>query len=92
MSHSAQYTKERNSAEDRERLSVHLLRAGRGQKAFHPIVSVLTGASDLLIFLIFILFICAYNVWVISPPFPPSPSLTPRYQAETILPLSLILL
>jgi hypothetical protein len=49
----------------------------------------------------FILFICAYNVWVISSPFPPSPSslfpsltphLTPRYPAETILPLSLILL
>jgi hypothetical protein len=40
-------------------------------------------------FLIFILFICAYNVWVISPLLPP---LTPRYQAETLLPLSLILL
>jgi hypothetical protein len=30
-------------------------------------------------------FICAYNVWVIFPP-------PPRYQTETILPLSLILL
>jgi hypothetical protein len=33
-------------------------------------------------FLIFILFICAYNVWVISPPFPPPyppPSLTSPY-------------
>jgi hypothetical protein len=33
-------------------------------------------------------FVCAYNVWVISTPFSP----TPCYQAETILPLSLILL
>jgi hypothetical protein len=47
------------------------------------------------------LFICAYNVWVISPPFPqplPHPPRPlplpppPRYPAETILPLSLILL
>jgi hypothetical protein len=56
-----------------------------------------------ILFLIFILFICAYNVWVISPPFRPCPPfpptslppllpLTPCYQAETILPLSLILL
>jgi hypothetical protein len=53
-----------------------------------------------LFFKIFILFICAYNVWVISLPFPPppsflsplAPSLTPCYPAETILPLSLILL
>jgi hypothetical protein len=55
--------------------------------------------------LIFILFIRAYNVWVIfppppplNPPLPPLPPfptptpLTPHYQAETILPLSLILL
>jgi hypothetical protein len=51
---------------------------------------------------IFVLFICAYNVWVIASPtayplpYPrPAPSLsplTPCYQAETILPLSLILL
>jgi hypothetical protein len=51
---------------------------------------------------IFLLFICAYNVWVISPPFPPPPPLPlrplplslppPRYPAETILPLFLILL
>jgi hypothetical protein len=49
---------------------------------------------------IFILFICAYNVWVISPPSlrplpyppPPLPPLTPRYPAKTILPLSLLLL
>jgi hypothetical protein len=49
----------------------------------------------------FFKFICAYNVWVISPLFPhpllnhPAPSLfppPPRYPAETILPLSLILL
>jgi hypothetical protein len=52
----------------------------------------------------FIIFICAYNVWVISSPFPPPPPLppprpapsltppTPRYQAETILPLTLVLL
>jgi hypothetical protein len=54
-----------------------------------------------ILFFIFILFICAYNVWVISPP-SPTPSLTPsapslsplppHYLAETILPLSLILL
>jgi hypothetical protein len=46
-------------------------------------------------FFYFILFICAYNVWVISPLLPlPSPlaPLTPLYQAETILPLPLILL
>jgi hypothetical protein len=38
-------------------------------------------------FLIFILFICAYSVWVISPPLPlppPLPSLTSHYPAETI--------
>jgi hypothetical protein len=47
----------------------------------------------------FLLFICAYNVWVISPPFPhplpnpPTPSLSLTYShhpVETILPLSLI--
>jgi hypothetical protein len=47
------------------------------------------------------LFICAYKAWVISPPFshpfpyPLAPSLCsppPRYLAETILPLSLLLL
>jgi hypothetical protein len=53
-------------------------------------------------FLIVLLFICAYNAWVISPPCPhplpyyPPCSLplppTPWYPAETILPLSLILL
>jgi hypothetical protein len=45
--------------------------------------------------LFFFLFICANNVWVFSPLFllpPPLPHLTPRYQAETILPLFLILL
>jgi hypothetical protein len=49
----------------------------------------------LFFFKIFILFICAYNVWVISPPFPhplPYTPQPPRYPAETILPLSLILL
>jgi hypothetical protein len=45
----------------------------------------------------FFLFIGTYNVWVISPPFLLPPPLTPLpsppcYQAETILPLSLILL
>jgi hypothetical protein len=47
------------------------------------------------IIILFLLFICAYKVWVISPLFPllpPSPPLPPHYQAETILPLSLILL
>jgi hypothetical protein len=28
---------------------------------------------------IFILFICAYNVWVISPPLPPPPPLPPGF-------------
>jgi hypothetical protein len=55
----------------------------------------------------FLLFICAYNLWVISPfpllpplppqplPYLPAPSFPPTppfYQAETILPLSIILL
>jgi hypothetical protein len=43
----------------------------------------------------FLLFVCAYNVWVISPFFPPPPPSYPQppyYQAETILSLSLILL
>jgi hypothetical protein len=46
---------------------------------------------------------CAYNAWVISPPCPhplpyhplrplPLPPQPPQYPAETILPLSLILL
>jgi hypothetical protein len=46
-------------------------------------------------FLKFLLFICAYNVCVIFIPFPllpPSPSPPPRFWAETVLPLSLILL
>jgi hypothetical protein len=48
---------------------------------------------NLLFYLfIFLLFICAYNARVISPPFPPPTPLPPCYQAETILPLSLILL
>jgi hypothetical protein len=38
------------------------------------------------LFILFLLFICVYNVWVISP------SLLPHYQAETIMPLSLIFL
>jgi hypothetical protein len=51
-------------------------------------------------FLFLLLFICAYKTWFISPPCPhplpyhplrPSPS-PPQYPAETILPLSLILL
>jgi hypothetical protein len=51
---------------------------------------------------LFFLFIFVYNVWLISPSFPhpipyplPVPSLSPLhpcYPAETILPLSLILL
>jgi hypothetical protein len=54
-----------------------------------------------ILFIYLLLFICAYNAWVISPPFsypfpyPPTLSLSPpfpRYPAETILPLSLILL
>jgi hypothetical protein len=56
----------------------------------------------LFIFYFYFLFICAYNVWVISPPSPhhlpydppcplPLPP-PPWYLAETILPLSLILL
>jgi hypothetical protein len=38
-------------------------------------------------FLIFILFICAYNVWVISPPFsPPSLPHLPRSLPHPLLP------
>jgi hypothetical protein len=55
-----------------------------------------------IIFSIVLLFICAYKAWVISPPCPhplpyhpllplPTPP-PPQYPAETILPLSLILL
>jgi hypothetical protein len=65
------------------------------------LVSSLKGiVKSHLIF--FLLFICAYNVWVFSPPHPllpplpnlpsASPPLPPGYQAETILPLSVILL
>jgi hypothetical protein len=47
--------------------------------------------KEKLFFLIFILFICAYNVWVISPPFPhplPCPSLPGRnYSAQKEKPL-----
>jgi hypothetical protein len=46
-------------------------------------------------FFIIHLFTCACVVWVISPPAPhphPLPDNTPRFQAEHILPLSLILL
>jgi hypothetical protein len=41
------------------------------------------------------LFTCAYIVWVIVPPYPPPPlssPIAPRFQAESVLPLSLILL
>jgi hypothetical protein len=43
----------------------------------------------------FFFFICAYNVWTISPLYPPIPSPSPPlpcFQAETVLPISLILL
>jgi hypothetical protein len=59
------------------------------------------GFFSQLNLIFFLLLICAYNVWVISPPFPhalpypPAPSFSPpppHYPAETILPLSLILL
>jgi hypothetical protein len=41
----------------------------------------------------FLLFICGYNVWVITPPSPcPLPPQPPHFQAETILALTLILL
>jgi hypothetical protein len=56
----------------------------------------------LFLFFIVLLFICAYKAWVISPPCPhplpyhllrPLPIPTPpQYPAETVLPLSLILL
>jgi hypothetical protein len=48
----------------------------------------------LFYFILFILFIYTYNVWVISPSFPPPPPLAtpPHFQAEIILPLCLILL
>jgi hypothetical protein len=63
--------------------------------------TVTLGQRSSHLFKKFLLFICAYNVWVISSPFLPStlfPSasslfpLPPHFQAETILPLSLILL
>jgi hypothetical protein len=48
------------------------------------------------LFLFFIhLFTCAYIVWVIFPPcpaLPPSPLSSPFFQAEPVLPMSLILL
>jgi hypothetical protein len=45
--------------------------------------------SQLFFFLIFILFICAYNVWVISPPFPhPFPYPPPRLLPVPLYPLA----
>jgi hypothetical protein len=55
----------------------------------------------LLFSFIYFLFICTYNVWVISPPFPQPPSLPPHslpfplipsISSRNYLPLSLILL
>jgi hypothetical protein len=74
-----------------------------GQKKEKKAPTKVDGGSSKIenYFLKFLLFICAYNVWVISPPFPAAPAvpappapgpLSPRYQTETILPLSLILL
>jgi hypothetical protein len=39
-------------------------------------------------FLIFLLFICAYNVWVISPLFLPPPNLPPHSLPYPTLPLA----
>jgi hypothetical protein len=60
-------------------------------------ISITSHSYHLSVSLLFFihLFTCAYNVWVISPPcpLPPlSPPHPPRFQAETVLPLSLILL
>jgi hypothetical protein len=41
---------------------------------------------------IVLLFIYAYNAWLISPPYSLPPPPPPQYPAETILPLPLILL
>jgi hypothetical protein len=71
--------------------------------AANPEVWCISFFLGKLIFIYFLLFICAYNVRVIFPPllsplfFPPVPSRSlptppPHYQAETILLLSLILL
>jgi hypothetical protein len=51
--------------------------------------------SFCFLFFIIHLFMCAYIVWVISSPWllpPPFPSFPPHFQAELVLPLSLILL
>jgi hypothetical protein len=58
-------------------------------------MSSLLYSYDSFIIIIIHLFICAYIVWVISPHFPPplpSPCHPPCFQAEPVLPLSLILL
>jgi hypothetical protein len=46
-------------------------------------------------FFFILLFICAYIVWIISPPCPPPPlcsPFSPQFQAGSVLPLSLVLL
>jgi hypothetical protein len=61
------------------------------------VVNLLTIISEILFhfiyyyyyYYLFPLFICAYNDWVITPPSPCSLpfSPTPRFQADTVLPL-----
>jgi hypothetical protein len=74
-------------------------RSGCGSASGLPSLLHILGAVADSIF--FILFICAYNAWVISPPSPTPPyhplrplplPPPPQYPAETILPLFLILL
>jgi hypothetical protein len=74
-----------------------LLLLGNSQSLWYTLRSSLLIQKPLFNFL---LFICAYNAWVTSPPCPhPLPyhppcslSIPPPYLAETILPLPLILL
>jgi hypothetical protein len=53
---------------------------------------ILFFVSKFILFLIIHLFTCANIVWFISLPCSPPPLHSPHFQAEPILPLSLILL
>jgi hypothetical protein len=56
---------------------------------------MINGVVKLLPFLLFFLFTCAYIIWVISPhclSLPLSPPFPTQFQADPVLPLSLVLL